>query len=155
MLFGLVYIPHETKRWKLQSILAKLLIFLLHFHFFSLFEGSLINLTSSFHLVCTETSKNGEVIVVQERRKACMKAAILKLTWLLSSYQSVISCYAYAKIYPSCNSNRLERITYQSFSPRIRIRIRKEVKMDDGGRDDYLDPIFPGQREGCLHASRG
>lgn len=27
--------------------------------------------------------------------------------------------------------------------------------MDDGGRDDYLDPIFPGQREGCLHASRG
>ena len=31
----------------------------------------------------------------------------------------------------------------------------QEVKMDDGGRDDYLDPIFPGQREGCLHASRG
>ena len=31
----------------------------------------------------------------------------------------------------------------------------QEIKMDDGGRDDYLDPIFPGQREGCLHASRG
>ena len=31
----------------------------------------------------------------------------------------------------------------------------QEVKMDDRGRDDYLDPIFPGQREGCLHASRG
>lgn len=31
----------------------------------------------------------------------------------------------------------------------------QEVKMDDGGRDDYLDPIFPGLREGCLHASRG
>ena len=31
----------------------------------------------------------------------------------------------------------------------------QEVKMDDGGRDDYLDPIFPGLREGWLHASRG
>ena len=31
----------------------------------------------------------------------------------------------------------------------------QEVKMDDRGRDDYLDPIFPAQREGCLHASRG
>ena len=53
-----------------------------------------------------------------------MKAAILKLTWLLSSYPVFL----------------LED---------------QEVKMDDGGRDDYLDPIFPGQREGCLHASRG
>lgn len=36
------------------------------------------------------------------------------------------------------------------FLPQVQV-----VKMDDGGRDDYLDPIFPGQREGCLHASRG
>lgn len=62
-----------------------------------------------------------------------MKAAILKLTWLLSSYQSW--------------KNNLPVFLLQDQD--------QEVKMDDGGRDDYLDPIFPGQREGCLHASRG
>ena len=56
----LVWYINQMKRNVLEaSIIAKLvLIFLLHFHFFSLFEGSSINLTSSFHLVWTQTSKN-------------------------------------------------------------------------------------------------